>query len=174
MLYQMITFIGLENNNMKKTGIQLIAEERKRQIEVEGFTLERDKQYKNDDLLDYAKFLLTGNKVYFPVGWDKTWYEKRFKRSKSDNITKAAALLAAVLDDMNAVTKDNIEWVTFIDKDYSTYPPEGETVLVTDEINYDTAYYLKSSEYKWMKVDILNDDCNIFNQFEIKKWKLIY
>lgn len=39
----------MENNNMK-TGIELIAEERQRQIEKEGFTPEHDKQWKDGEL----------------------------------------------------------------------------------------------------------------------------
>jgi hypothetical protein len=83
---------------MKKTGIELIAEERQRQIDKEGFTQEHDKIYEGDQLEDYAKFLLTGNDFYFPSGWDRIWHQKRFKRTHRENVIKAAALLAAYLD----------------------------------------------------------------------------
>jgi len=37
-----------------KNGIELIKEERQRQIEVEGWTAEHDKQFKNDELFNAA------------------------------------------------------------------------------------------------------------------------
>jgi len=111
---------------MTKSGIQLITEERQRQIEVEGFSLEQDKQYRNDDLLDYAKFLLTGSKGYFPVGWDIKWYEKRFNRSTTKNIIAAGALLAAFLDDINNVDisktlEDFLNEETLLQTNYENY-----------------------------------------------------
>lgn len=81
-----------------RTGIDLITEERNRQIQKEGFSEKHDLAYKNNELEDYAMFLLTGNEDYFPNGWDIEWKEKRFKRSRRENIIKAAALLAAHLD----------------------------------------------------------------------------
>lgn len=49
-----------------KTGAELIADERKRQIEEEGFSLEHDAQYTNYELVNAAMcYLLTeSNRVY--------------------------------------------------------------------------------------------------------------
>ncbi len=77
------------------------------------------------------------------------------------------------LPNQEILTKDIIKWFDFNNKDSSTFPPEGETVLVSDGINYDTAWYVMSSEYKWLKSDLIQDESYDFNQFEIKKWKLI-
>lgn len=84
-----------------KSGVELIAEERARQITEEGFDEKHDSVYKVDELEDYAKFLLSGNPYYFPVGWDPKWKEKRFKRSHKENLIKAGALIAAQLDLLN-------------------------------------------------------------------------
>lgn len=84
-----------------KTGVELIAEERARQVSEEGFDANHDAGYKGDELEEYAKFLLSGNPHYFPTGWDQKWMEKRFKRSHKENLIKAGALIAAQLDILN-------------------------------------------------------------------------
>ena len=63
-----------------------------------------------------------------------------------------------------------LEWIEIKEEEYDTYPAEGCTVLVSDGINYDTAWYLRSSEYIWKKSDVLNDDELDFNNFVITKW----
>ena len=62
-----------------------------------------------------------------------------------------------------------LEWIE-IKEEGDTYPKEGHIVLVSDGINYDTAWYLMSSEYIWKKNDVLNDDKLDFNNFVITKW----
>ena len=62
-----------------------------------------------------------------------------------------------------------LEWVE-IKGEGDTHPKEGYTVLVSDGINYDTAWYLRSGEYIWKKSDILNDTEPEFNNFPITKW----
>ena len=50
---------------------------------------------------------------------------------------------------------------------------EGYDVLVSDETNFDVAWFLYSSEYKWVKNDLLNDDLKDFESFRVIKWKYI-
>lgn len=88
-----------------KSGIEIVAAERRRQIEQEGFSLLHDQNYVNCELEDYAKFLLTGMKEHFPVNFNPEWAEKRFKRSHYDNLVKAAALLVAEIDRINGKSK---------------------------------------------------------------------
>jgi hypothetical protein len=66
-----------------------------------------------------------------------------------------------------------MNWNTIIEDDISTYPEEGYTVIVSDDKNYDTCYYVMSGEYKWVKEDIINDDIVDFKSFNIKKWAYI-
>ena len=63
-----------------------------------------------------------------------------------------------------------MKWNNIIKGDYETYPREGIDVLVSDGINYDIVYYIMSGEYKWLKVDLIEDDCKDFVSFDIIKW----
>lgn len=62
----------------------------------------------------------------------------------------------------------NMDWVNVTD---NNYPPEGVDVLVSDGINYDVAWYLMSSEYVWMKIEIDKDDSKLFTSIIPTKWK---
>lgn len=58
----------------QKTGIELIAQERKEQIEKHGYTPELDrKQYSNESLIQAAKYCLTRDPKDYPYGWDDTF-----------------------------------------------------------------------------------------------------
>lgn len=100
-----------------KTGIELIAAERQRQIEVEGYSAQHDSQHKATELiyaalayteaarvgvansesnLDYSPELVMMYKAdmgrNYPFGWD-------FKPSTDiRDLTKAGALIAAAID----------------------------------------------------------------------------
>lgn len=64
-------------------------------------------------------------------------------------------------------------WFEIKEDDIDTYPSEGIDVLISDGKNYDVAYYLMSSEYVWMKVDIALDSADEFKGFTPIKWKYI-
>lgn len=79
-----------------KTGIEIIAEERKEQIEKHGFNAERDSQYTNDELVDAAMQYLGGDLIgCWPEGWDKKWYKPG---DRIDELKRAGALIAAEID----------------------------------------------------------------------------
>jgi hypothetical protein len=92
-----------------KTGIQLIAQERKEQIEKHGRTIAMDrKNNKKQQLRIGAKFLLTKDDwtltdkqdAYFlkPEGWGlEAWFKMFYKDYKSRLII-AGALIAAEID----------------------------------------------------------------------------
>jgi hypothetical protein len=92
-----------------KSGIELIAAERQRQIEVEGWTASHDDNYHDDGGLleagiayaiagregeDVDKVLKQGN-VHWP--WGKKWW-KPVKGNQIRNLVKAGALIAAEID----------------------------------------------------------------------------
>lgn len=92
---------------MKKTGIELIAEERQRQIEVEGWTAEHDAIANNDSQLSQAAWCYIVEADYrdsagpgdAPSGWP--WDAKWWKPTPDDRIRelqKAGALIAAEID----------------------------------------------------------------------------
>lgn len=52
------------------------------------------------------------------------------------------------------------------------YPPEGITVVITDGELVDTAYFLWSSEYRWVKIDDgLDDEVDL--PFEPTHWMFV-
>ena len=96
-----------------KTGIELIAEERTRQVTEEGFTLEHDQQkHLNHELalaaISYAcaaadsrvsPDVMHYDRLVRP-GWDWPWKLEQWKPSASAvrNLVKAGALIAAEID----------------------------------------------------------------------------
>jgi hypothetical protein len=64
-----------------------------------------------------------------------------------------------------------MSWILINENDIETLPKEGIDVLISDGDNYDVAYYLMSSEYVWMKVDLEKDDAFVFKGFTPTKWK---
>lgn len=93
-----------------KSGIELIAEERKRQIEVEGWTKEHDAEYTNSslslaavcyaipsELRRYSYCPLRKERVPDFWPWDKEWW-KPCPEDRIRELTKAGALIAAEID----------------------------------------------------------------------------
>jgi len=93
-----------------KTGIELIAEERQRQIEVEGWTKEHDAEHKNDELAKAAICYIDPNVYYHQVNrtvsfripnefWPEQWDIRWFKpTNRIRDLVKAGALIAAEID----------------------------------------------------------------------------
>ena len=93
-----------------KTGVELIAEERQRQIEVEGWTKEHDAEHKNGELAK-AAICYADPDVYYhqenrlikhripnkfwPKQWDIQWFKPT---NKIRDLVKAGALIAAEID----------------------------------------------------------------------------
>ena len=92
-----------------KTGVELIAEERQRQIDVEGYNDEHDK---NHDVDTFVKAAISysivdldeekgGDYVYACWPWDKTYWKPK---GRLRNLVRAGALIAAAIDRLQ---KDN-------------------------------------------------------------------
>ena len=97
-----------------KTGIELIAEERQRQIEVEGWTKEHDAQHKDCELVKAAICYADPNVYYhqenriimfripnefWPKHWDMSWFKPT---DRIRDLVKAGALIAAEIDRLQA------------------------------------------------------------------------
>lgn len=88
-------------------GTELIAVERQRQIEVEGWTIEHDAAHENDDLARAAACYALpdrdrGNWIRYDF-WP--WEERYWKPSPADRVrelVKAGALIAAEIDRLQA------------------------------------------------------------------------
>ena len=96
---------------MKKTGIELIAEERQRQIDTEGFTSEHDELYDQgelalagacyalaEDVRDEYKYNSVPAFWPFGLSWWKPSPDNRVKE-----LVKAGALIAAEIDRLNGI-----------------------------------------------------------------------
>jgi hypothetical protein len=100
------------------SGIELIAQERQRQIEKEGWTAEHDSRHKNEELAWVAcYYAMPGIIVYvdgndpaispetmYPVTWNECW-AKRDKKSRTQQLAVAGALIAAEIDRLNKQEK---------------------------------------------------------------------
>jgi hypothetical protein len=92
-----------------KNGVELIAEERQRQIDQEGWTSERDDQYVDDDLAMAAAsyaipgrlrdiYSVEGIEAAYPMWpWDLEWW-KPTPDNRIRELQKAGALIAAEID----------------------------------------------------------------------------
>jgi len=81
------------------TGVELIAQERKEQIEKHKWD---DKNNIAVRLELAATFALTLDYSYYPEGWGMWWYEKMKTKSVEERIKIAGALCAAALDKLNS------------------------------------------------------------------------
>lgn len=107
-MFQVFKTDVLTNNNMK-TGIELITEERQRQIEKEGWTPEHDDEHEEQELATAAAIYAMPsalreykNPYHFvptPKLWP--WHEGWWKPTPENRIRelqKAGALIAAEID----------------------------------------------------------------------------
>lgn len=97
---------------MNKTGIELIAEERREQIEKHGFTVESDVKGNWDRQLPYASKQLLDPimpfKIKTPNGWYFKFWARIVKKTYKERLIIAGALIAAEIDRIQSLElKDN-------------------------------------------------------------------
>lgn len=91
-----------------ETGIEEIAKERKRQIEVEGWTAEHDDEHITGELAHAAACYAYPYRVKrldyvgWPEGWSLDWY-KPTPEDRIKELAKAGALIAAEIDRLKRV-----------------------------------------------------------------------
>lgn len=93
-----------------QTGVELIAEERKRQIEEEGFTVEHDSRWIGSELVMaaccYAKEgIKRPDFVPFGFPWDESWW-KPCPDDRVRELVKAGALIAAEIDRLQNIDQN--------------------------------------------------------------------
>ena len=103
---------------MKKIGIELIVEERWRQIAEEGWTPEHDNEHVNGELIGLAMCYLTDPEtrdeefgefeppIWFPDDWDIVWW-KPTPNNRIRELQKAGALIAAEIDRLQNIKTDD-------------------------------------------------------------------
>lgn len=98
-----------------KTAIELIACERKRQINVEGFTPEHDDEHRSGEIndaaicyasaasklargesLEYIKECVDASERGFPWPWESEWWNP--SRDQIQNLVKAGGLIVAEIE----------------------------------------------------------------------------
>lgn len=88
-------------------GVELIAAERKRQIEEEGWTAEHDAQHTNESLSIAAACYALPTNLRFAImhlwPWDRKWWKPSIDRIKE--LVKAGALIAAEIDKEKRLNK---------------------------------------------------------------------
>lgn len=100
----------------KRSGVELIADERKRQIDVEGYTAEQDKEYEDGELAMAAVCYATTepNRIwksgasFVPIPMDWPWQNQCWKPSPENRVrelVKAGALIAAEIDRLQSISK---------------------------------------------------------------------
>ena len=92
-----------------KTGIEIIAEERTRQIEIEGWTSDNDDKYVDEQLAEAAAsyalpHLWRTSPDRIPITWP---FHNRWGKPTPDDrvkeLAKAGALIAAEIDRINRI-----------------------------------------------------------------------
>ena len=81
-----------------KTGIELIAEERKEQIEKHGWDITHDADYGNEELLKAALFCIDQKRFEFPFGWHPYFRNKILNNNRIDQLKKAGSFIASEID----------------------------------------------------------------------------
>ena len=86
-------------NTPAKTGVELIAEERQKQINVHGFTPEHDDKFTGGQLKFLAQYLLFGNDCFLPKDtWSIDYIKSLHFLPFIEQLTIAGALIAAEID----------------------------------------------------------------------------
>lgn len=95
-----------------KTGIELIAQERKEQIEKHGFNENIDQEYYTDNqLTKAAMYALTLDRQHYPENWEFWWHDKMMAKKERmseqefwiERLKIAGALIAAEIDRINNI-----------------------------------------------------------------------
>ena len=89
-----------------KTGIELITKERNEQIEKHKWNENHDNCHIQEELVDCAMYAMTGNPAHYPVGWDKYYRQKIFKKGRIHQLKGAGALIAAEIDRLIRLEKN--------------------------------------------------------------------
>lgn len=91
-----------------KTGVELIAEERQKQILKHGFTgkhhADHPEWYDQNQLVSASQVLIERDTTlieWHPLNWDAVWFQRLLDNPYFERLKIAAAMLAAELDRIN-------------------------------------------------------------------------
>lgn len=92
-----------EHRLTPSVGVQAITAERRRQIEIEGWTPEHDAKYVDDELARAAACYALGKRPPGMWPWEDKWWKPE---DATRNLEKAGALIAAEIDRLTAGGKN--------------------------------------------------------------------
>lgn len=151
----------------------MIAEERQRQIDMEGFTPEGDDQYKEEQLANAAVCYALPNELKIPDAplgiwpWPDQWY-KPCPEDRIRELQKAGALIAAEIDRLKRLQGD---------KEETQVSPKKEDRDVFILYNYKTGKYIRrdlgSGGYPCESSDH-EDATRFYDKERAKKYKDIF
>ena len=82
-----------------KSGIELIAEERREQIEKHGFDVTQDEFYSENELIKAALFAINPNQFEWPFYWQEKFRRKIIDKPNAiERLKIAGAFIAAEID----------------------------------------------------------------------------
>lgn len=123
-------------------GINLIEDERNRQIHVEGWTEEHDDKHVNNELaLAAACYAVPDvfSQGYWPPTWDLSWYKST---TRIRDLVKAGALIAAEIDRLQRIEikKTKEEYIPkikeLVDKVFEEFGEEDDNILILSACYY--------------------------------------
>ncbi len=95
-----------------KTGTELIAEERRKQIDKHGFSGEHHANhpewYNQFQLIEAARYLSNPHvspNTWYPLNWDMYWFYDLCQRKHQERLKIAGALIAAEIDRLQTLTQ---------------------------------------------------------------------
>ena len=80
------------------TGIELITQERREQIEKHGWDVKNDSNYENEELLQAAVYCINQEIEEWPTGWDVYFQDKIIAKDRIGQLKVAGAFIAAEID----------------------------------------------------------------------------
>lgn len=109
-----ILYSKFKNKKIMKTGIELITEERQKQIDKHGFTAEHHAMhpewYDKGQLIEAAhklSFVMSNDET--PENWDAEWFSNLCRRPHQERLIIAAALVASELDRLIYLINNNTD-----------------------------------------------------------------
>ena len=95
---------------MKKTGVELIAEERQEQIEKHGFDVKNDADYSHNELLKACLFAINPAQFEWPFYWQEKFREKILnKPNEIERLKIAGAFIAAAIERLQFLEEKKVE-----------------------------------------------------------------
>ncbi len=81
-----------------KTGIQIIVNERAKHTVKHGYDADHDDKHVNGEMLDLAKYLMSGKDSDYPYGWEIPIKSSLFKKNRIEQLGIAGLMIAAEID----------------------------------------------------------------------------